>query len=62
MRPMPETEIERRLRVAGATFIESHDAAAEAIREARSAGMSAEEIAEVSGLSAETVTAFLRAG
>ncbi len=57
---MPESDIERRLRVAGASFIEAHDAAAEAIREARSAGMSAEEISEVSGLSAETVGAFLR--
>lgn len=59
---MPESEIERRLRVAGASFIESHEAAAEAIREARSAGMSAEDISGVSGLSAETVAAFLRAG
>jgi hypothetical protein len=59
---MPESEIQRRLRAAGATFVEAHDAAAEAIRDARSAGMSPEEISAVSGLSAETVAAFLRAG
>jgi len=59
---MAESEIERRLRLAGASFVEAHDAAAEAIRAARSAGVSAEEISEVSGLSPETVAAFLRAG
>lgn len=31
---MPDTEIERRLRNAGTAFIEAHDRAAEAIREA----------------------------
>ena len=56
---MPDTEIEQRLRDAGAVFIDAHDKAADAIREARSAGMSAEAISQVGGLSAETVAAFL---
>jgi predicted transcriptional regulator len=59
---MPETEVEQQLREAGAVFIEAHDRAALAIREAADAGMVAEEIAKVSGLSPETVAAFLRAG
>lgn len=59
---MPDTEIEQRLREAGAVFIDAHDKAADGIREARSAGMSEEAISQVSGLSAETVAAFLRAG
>jgi len=59
---MPDTDVERRLREAGAGFIEAHDSAEAAIRDAAHAGMSAEAIAQVSGLSTETVSAFLRAG
>jgi hypothetical protein len=59
---MPDTEVERRLRESGAVFIEAHDEAADAIREAAEAGMPAEAISDVSGLSPETVRAFLRAG
>jgi hypothetical protein len=59
---MPETEVEQQLREAGAVFIEAHNRAALAIREAADAGMVAEGIAKVSGLSPETVAAFLRAG
>ena len=59
---MPDTEIERRLREAGAAFIEVHEQAARAIREAADAGMPAEAISHVSELSPETVRAFLRAG
>lgn len=58
---MPEAKVEQQLREAGAVFIEAHDRAALAIREAADAGMVAEEIAKVSGLSPETVAAFLRA-
>jgi hypothetical protein len=58
---MPETEIERRLRDAGAVFIEAHDGAALVIREAADAGMPTEAISHVSGLSHETVATFLRA-
>jgi predicted transcriptional regulator len=54
-------ELERRLTEAGAVFIEAHDRAALAIREASQAGMTAEAIAQTSGLSAETVRVFLRA-
>jgi len=57
---MPETEIERRLRQAGAEFIESHRIASGAIRAAAEVGMAPEAIAHVSGLSLETVRAFLR--
>jgi len=59
---MPDTEIERRLREAGAAFIEAHERAARAIREAADAGMPDEAISHVSELSPETVRAFLRAG
>lgn len=59
---MPETDIERRLREAGRGFIESHDKTAIVIREAAGLGMPAEAIADVSGLSLQTVAAFLRAG
>jgi predicted transcriptional regulator len=55
-------EIERRLREAGAVFIEAHDRAVLAIREASHAGMTAEAIAHTSGLSPATVRIFLRAG
>lgn len=58
---MAHTEIERRLRDAGGEFIESHRKAAAAIHEAARVGMPREAIAEVSGLSPETVAAFLRA-
>jgi hypothetical protein len=57
---MAESEIERRLRDAGAEFIESHRTTAGAIRDAADAGMSAGAISLVSGLSPETVSAFLR--
>jgi hypothetical protein len=59
---MPDTEIERRLREAGAAFIEAHERASDAIREAAGAGMPDEAISNVSELSPETVRAFLRAG
>jgi hypothetical protein len=58
---MPDTEIERRLREAGAAFIEVHEQAARVIHEAAEAGMHAKAIARVSALSPETVGAFLRA-
>jgi hypothetical protein len=54
---MTDTEIERGLREAGGEFIESHDEAGAAIREAVGAGMSAETISDLSGLSPETVSA-----
>jgi hypothetical protein len=58
---MPETDdIERRLREMGRGFIESHDRIAIVIREAADLGMPAEAIADVSGLSSQTVAAFLR--
>jgi hypothetical protein len=57
---MTDTEIERSLREAGGEFIESHDKTGAVIREAVRAGMSAETISDVSGLSPETVSAFLR--
>jgi hypothetical protein len=59
---MPDVEIERRLREAGAVFIEAHDRAALVIREAADAGMPADAISRVSGLSGETVAVFLRSG
>ncbi len=59
---MPETDIERRLREAGRGFVESHDKAAVVIREAADLGIPVEAIADVSGLSPQTVAAFLRAG
>ena len=55
-------DLERRLREAGVVFIDAHDRAALAIREASDAGMNAETIAQTSGLSPATVRAFLRAG
>jgi hypothetical protein len=58
---MSESEIERRLREAGGEFITSHRMTETAIRAAADAGMPAETIARVSGLSPETVGAFLRA-
>jgi len=54
-----ETDIERRLREAGSEFIESHQRADTAIREAANAGMAPKAISRVSGLSARTVAAFL---
>jgi hypothetical protein len=59
---MPDTEIERRLREAGAVFIEAHERAARVIREAADAGMRDEAISFASELSPETVRAFLRTG
>jgi hypothetical protein len=56
---VPDTDIERRLRETGAAFIEAHDEAAAAIREADRAGMPAAAISHLSGLSAETVARFL---
>jgi hypothetical protein len=58
---VPDTKIEQRLREAGAVFIEAHDRATLAIREAANSGMPAEAISHTSGLSHETVAAFLRA-
>jgi hypothetical protein len=58
---VPDTEIEQRLREAGAVFIEAHERAALAIRGAADAGITAEAISHVSGLSRETVAIFLRA-
>lgn len=54
------SNIEQELRKVGAEFIEAHEQAAVVIREAASAGMSAEVISQTSGLSLETVRAFLR--
>lgn len=56
---MPETDLERRLRDAGSEFIESHRLAEATISEALRAGMGAEAIVQVSGLSRPTVDAFL---
>jgi len=58
---MPDADIERRLREAGGRFIEAHDDAEAAIREAADAGFEPDAISRVSGLSAATVSAFLRA-
>jgi hypothetical protein len=55
-------DLERRLREAADVFIEAHDRAGLAIREASDAGMNAEAIAQTSGLSLATVRIFLRAG
>jgi predicted transcriptional regulator len=55
-------ELERRLREAGAAFIEAHDRAALAIREASHVGMTVDAIAHKSGLSHATVRIFLRPG
>jgi predicted transcriptional regulator len=55
------TTIEQQLREAGTLFVDAHDKAAVAIRSAADAGMSAQTIARVSGLSPDTVGAFLRA-
>jgi hypothetical protein len=57
---MADTDIERRLREAGSEFIESHRKTEVAIREADRAGIPPEAISHVSGLSLETVRAFLR--
>ena len=57
---MAETDIERRLREAGSEFIASHGRADAAIREAIGAGMTPDAIARVSGLSGETIDAFVR--
>jgi len=62
---MPDIEgadVERRLCEAGVAFIRAHDDAASAIRQAVRAGMTPEAVSRVSGLSAETVAAFLRTG
>ncbi len=58
---MRDDELEQRLRATGAAFIEAHEKAADAIGDACEAGLSPEAICELSGLSAETVAAFLRA-
>ncbi len=58
---MSDSEIERRLREAGDEFIASHRMTEIAIRAAADVGMPAEAIARVSGLSPETVDAFLQA-
>ena len=58
---MADTDIERRLRQAGSEFIESHRHAETAISEAADVGMPPDAIAHVTGLSPETVAAFLRA-
>lgn len=57
---MTDPRIERRLREAGGEFIESHRRAEEAIDAAVQAGMSHAAIGQVSGLSRETVDAFVR--
>jgi len=57
---VPVSDVERHLRDAGGELIESHRKAEAAIGAAARAGMSPEAIGEVSGLSAETVAAFLR--
>jgi len=54
------TQIESRLQDVGRAFIEAHDDAGLAIREAAGAGLSVEEMARASGLSPQTVRAFLR--
>jgi DNA-binding NarL/FixJ family response regulator len=59
MNAMNETH-ENELRDAAAEFIESHRRTEAAISKAASAGMTGEVIARVSGLSPETVDAFLR--
>jgi len=58
---MSDPDIEQRLQEAGREFITAHGKAEAAIREAVRVGMSAEAISHASGLSAETVDAFLGA-
>lgn len=58
---MADTDIQHRLRDAGGEFIRAHAKAEAAIREAVEAGISAEMISDASGLSPETVRAFVRA-
>jgi hypothetical protein len=58
--PKTSTPYEQRLHEAGGEFITAHDKAEAAIREAVRAGMSAETISDASGLSPETVRAFLQ--
>jgi hypothetical protein len=55
-----QTDIEDRLRDTGAKFIEAHDEATAVIRKAAAIGMVPEAISQASGLSEETVRAFLR--
>jgi hypothetical protein len=57
---MADTDIERHLREAGGEFIEAHRSAEMAISDATAAGMRPDAIAHISGLSPETVAAFLR--
>ena len=57
---MADTDLERALREAGGEFIEAHRNAEAAIRDAARAGMPPEAISRLSGLSPETVAAFLR--
>jgi hypothetical protein len=53
-------DIEQQLRESGAEFVKSHDRTEAAIRIAAESGMSDEAIVRVSGLSPETIAAFLR--
>jgi hypothetical protein len=55
-------DLDKRLLEAGVVFIEAHDRAALVIREASDAGMSAQTIAQTSGLSLATVRIFLQTG
>jgi hypothetical protein len=57
-----DAAFERRLREAGREFIEAHDRTAVVIQEAAEAGMPPDAISQASGLSSQTVSAFLRAG
>ncbi len=57
---MTGADVERRLRGAGSAFIDAHREAEAAISEAAAIGMPTEAITHVSGLSDETVAAFLR--
>jgi hypothetical protein len=58
---MPDTDIERRLREAGGEFVEAHRKTEAAIRGAADTGMPPDAISHVSGLSPQTVRAFLSA-
>ncbi len=58
---MADTDIEHRLREVGGEFIKAHGKAEAVIREAVGVGMSADMISNASGLSPDTVGAFLRA-
>jgi predicted transcriptional regulator len=58
---MTDADVERRLREVGREFIEVHERAAVAIAEAAEAGMAPDAISRVSGLSSQTVSAFLQA-